>query len=85
MANRKPVPRTGRPNLPRVDDPSSDLAWGCKAISEIINRSPVHTYRRHKLGLLPTRNVGALIVGRKSLLSDPASWPRGQRRNDPHD
>jgi hypothetical protein len=75
MANRKPVPRTGRPNLPRVDNANSDLLWDAKAIAERINRTQFDVYRLHREGRLPTCNVGATLVARKSELDDPATWP----------
>jgi hypothetical protein len=64
--NRKPVPRTGRPNLPRVDNPDSDLLWGAEAIAKRINRTASDVYRLHNLGRLPTTTVGAVLVAKKS-------------------
>jgi hypothetical protein len=85
MANRKPVPRTGRPNLPRVDNPSSDLLWGAEAIAARINRRVGDVYRMHAQRRLPTTVVGGLLVAKKSELSNPAYWPRPAKWDDPHE
>jgi hypothetical protein len=66
----------GRPNKPKLDNPDSDLVWGAKAIAPIINRSQFDVYRLHAEGKLPTHSVGALIVGKKSELQNPACWPQ---------
>jgi len=80
--NKKPVPRTGRPNLPRGDNPDSDLLWGAEAIGLRINRTKFDVYRLHALGRLPTTTVGAVLVAKKSDLDNPATWPKPERATE---
>jgi hypothetical protein len=77
--NKKPVPRTGRPNRKRIDNPDSDIVWGAKAIGARINRRPSDVYRMAAAGMLPVCRVGAVLVGKKSQLDHPETWPQPKK------
>jgi hypothetical protein len=75
MARPKGRPK-GCLNKPKPDDPTSDLVWGAKAIAPVINRTPFDVYRLHAEGRLPTHSVASLIVGERTKLKNPATWPK---------
>jgi hypothetical protein len=72
---RKPIPRTGRPTKPYPDNPDSPLVWGAENIGKFINADERRVYHLHREGRIPVTQVGNLLVGKKSELADPTTWP----------
>jgi hypothetical protein len=65
--------KRGRRKLPPADL-DSHLLWGAKQIADYLGRTTSQIYFLHRVGRIPTRSVGAIIVARKEDLDDPARW-----------